>query len=110
MSDTLPLPKPARNDVISVRGVITEALPNTTYRVQITEGPGPMVGTLALCTLNGTMRRFRIRVLPGDDVFAEVSIYDRARGRITRRLRSEDDNATGSAEVPTELPEAGTQI
>jgi translation initiation factor IF-1 len=61
------------------------------FRVEVEQGPDDVKGKTLLCTLNGTMRRFRIRVLPGDDVLADVSIYDRAKGRITRRLRSEDE-------------------
>lgn len=60
------------------------------FRVQVTEGPAEMIGRLILCTLTGNMRRFSIRVLPGDMVLADVSIYDAAKGRITRRLREGD--------------------
>jgi translation initiation factor IF-1 len=63
------------------------------FRVLVSEGPEDMGGKTLLCTLNGTMRRFRIRVLPGDEVIADVSIYDRNKGRIARRLRSEEEQA-----------------
>lgn len=60
------------------------------FRVQVAEGPAEMIGRVILCTLTGNMRRFRIRVLPGDTVLADVSIYDASKGRITRRLREAD--------------------
>ena len=90
-------PSKPRADVINIQGVVAESLPNTMFRVQVTQGPEEMMSSLVLCTLNGTMRRFRIRVLPGDEVLADVSIYDRSKGRITRRLRTEAE------QQPTEV-------
>ena len=78
-----------RNDILIFTGEVTEALPNTMFRVNVLEGPEELIGKSVLCTLNGKMRRFRIRVLPGDKVTAELSIYDLSRGRITRRLREQ---------------------
>lgn len=80
---------PTRPDIFVVQGIVTEALPNTMFRVEIQEGPAELHGKVILCRLNGNMRRFRIKVLPGDQVVAEMSIYDAGRGRITRRLRDE---------------------
>ncbi|MDR3181855.1 MAG: translation initiation factor IF-1 [Planctomycetaceae bacterium] len=40
---------------------------------------------IVLCRLAGKMRKFRIRVVPGDHVTVEVSPYDMTRGRITYR-------------------------
>lgn len=70
-----------------ITGEVLEALPNTMFRVEVLEGPTEMIGKKVLCTLNGKMRRYRIRVLPGDSITAEMSLYDLGRGRITRRLR-----------------------
>jgi translation initiation factor IF-1 len=36
--------------------------------------------------LSGKMRKNRIKVIEGDEVLVEMSIYDLTRGRITRRL------------------------
>ena len=44
-------------------------------------------GMPVLAHLAGKLRRFRIRVLPGDRVSVEVSAYDPTRGRITFRHR-----------------------
>jgi translation initiation factor IF-1 len=82
--------KQPRADVFEIKGTVTEALPNTMFRVQVTEGKAEMIGRVLLCTLTGNMRRFSIRVLPGDAVLADVSVYDTGRARITRRLREGD--------------------
>ena len=44
-------------------------------------------GHQVLAHLAGKMRRFRIRVLPGDRVRVEVSPYDLDRGRIVYRYK-----------------------
>ncbi|HTY07364.1 MAG TPA: translation initiation factor IF-1 [Gemmatimonadales bacterium] len=64
---------------IEMDGVVADVLPNSTFRVQLTNGHD------VLATLAGKMRRFRIRVLAGDRVTLDVSPYDLTRGRITFR-------------------------
>jgi translation initiation factor IF-1 len=66
---------------VEFEGVITEALPSLMFRVELDNGH-TVLGHLA-----GKMRRFRIRVLPGDRVRVEVSPYDLSRGRITYRFK-----------------------
>ena len=63
-----------------MEGVISEVLPNTTYRVQIDQFERPV-----LASLSGRMRQNNIKVLMGDRVELEFSPYDLTRGRITRR-------------------------
>lgn len=82
-----------RKDLFEIKGIATESLPNMMFRVQIEEGPEQLIGKTVLCTVNGNMRRFNIRVLPGDKVLAEMSVYDLNRARITRRLRESDNTA-----------------
>ncbi len=82
-----------RLDLFEIKGVVTESLPNRMFRVEVQEGPEQVIGNSVLCTLNGNMRRFHIRVLPGDLVLAEMSVYDLNRARITRRLRESDNEA-----------------
>jgi len=82
-----------RQDTFEIKGVVTESLPNRMFRVEVQEGPEQVIGNKALCTLNGNMRRFHIRVLPGDMVLAEMTVYDLNRARITRRLRESDNDA-----------------
>ncbi|HET7564189.1 MAG TPA: translation initiation factor IF-1 [Gemmatimonadaceae bacterium] len=69
----------SKQDVIELEGVVTEVLPNVTFRVAVSDAHE------VLTPLAGRMRRFRIRVLAGDCVRVEVSPYDLTRGRITYR-------------------------
>ena len=62
-------------------GVILEALPSTNFRVKLDDGPE------ILCYLAGKLRRYRIKILPGDKVTVEMSPYDDKRGRIVYRNR-----------------------
>lgn len=64
-----------------MEGTVVEALPNTTFRVEI-EG-----GLLVLAHVAGKMRKHFIRIVPGDKVTVEVSPYDPSRGRIVYRER-----------------------
>jgi translation initiation factor IF-1 len=85
-----------------VVGEITETLPNMMFRVRVTEGPQDLLESVLLCTLAGKMKMYRIRVLLGDFVRAQVSQYDKTRGRITFRVRADDPHAPKPAEtVPT---------
>lgn len=75
-------------DTIELDGVITEALPNTMFRVEVDpKAPEDFANRVLLCTLSGRMRQFRIRVMPGDRVRVEVTPYDKDRGRITFRAK-----------------------
>lgn len=62
-------------------GLVLEALPNTTFKVQLEDG------RTILATLAGKMRRGFIRILPGDQVRVEMTPYDKDRGRIVWRGR-----------------------
>lgn len=79
----------AQKDLYVVEGSVTEALPNTTFRVEIDdpEAPAELSGKTILCTLSGKMRMYRIRVIPGDKVKIEVTPYDLNKGRITFRTK-----------------------
>jgi translation initiation factor IF-1 len=69
-----------------VEGVVTETLPNTMFRVQVTKTKlTPMIGQLLIATLAGKMRLYRIRVMPGDEVRGYVSKYDLKKLKITYR-------------------------
>ncbi|MDP9411567.1 MAG: translation initiation factor IF-1 [Actinomycetota bacterium] len=72
----------AKEDVIEVEGIITEALPNTQFRVELDNGHN------VLAHISGKMRMNYIRILPGDRVKVELSPYDLSRGRITYRFRT----------------------
>ncbi|MFH2085700.1 MAG: translation initiation factor IF-1 [bacterium] len=62
-------------------GTVTQALPNTMFRVALDEG------TEILAHLSGKMRMFRISIMPGDKVKVEMTPYDTTKGRITYRVR-----------------------
>jgi translation initiation factor IF-1 len=68
-----------KNKKIEVMGTVVEALPNAIFRVKL-ESKKVVLGYLS-----GKMRRFRIKVMPGDKVKMEMTPYDEARGRITYR-------------------------
>ena len=69
----------AKSDMIEVEGVVVEALPNTTFQVDI--GNGHTI----LAHISGKLRMNYIRILPGDKVTVELSPYDLSRGRIIWR-------------------------
>jgi translation initiation factor IF-1 len=72
-----------QEDVIRVQGVVVETLPNATFKVEV-DGNGLEV----LARAAGKMRRGRyIRILPGDRVDLELSVYDPSRGRIVWRYK-----------------------
>ena len=66
---------------VEFEGEVVEALPNLQFRVVLDNGHE------VLAYLRGKMRRFRIRVLPGDRVRVEVSPYDLTRARLVYRLK-----------------------
>ena len=66
---------------LELEGTVVEALPNAMFKVQLDNGH-EVLGHVA-----GKMRRFRIRILPGDRVRVEVSPYDLSRARIVYRHR-----------------------
>lgn len=61
-------------------GVVLENLPNATFKVKL---PNDMV---ILAHISGKMRLHYIKIIPGDRVLLEVSVYDPTKGRIIRRL------------------------
>ena len=75
-------------DFLELDGIVSEAIPNTMFRIQIdATAPEDYAGRTLLCTLNGKMRKFRIRVMPGDRVKIEVTPYDKNRGRVIFRSK-----------------------
>lgn len=70
----------AKDEQIELNGVVKECFPNTTFRVECENGHE------VLAYLAGKMRKFYIRVLPGDHVRIQISPYDLKRGRIIRRF------------------------
>ena len=70
-----------KEEAIQIEGTVTEALPNTQFRVELENGHK------VLAHISGKMRMHYIRILPGDRVVVELSPYDLSRGRITYRYK-----------------------
>ncbi len=71
--------KPSQKDKIEVEGVVVEPLPNAMFRVELDNKHE------ILAHISGRMRKYFIKILPGDKVTVELSPYDLTRGRITYR-------------------------
>lgn len=70
-----------KDDVIEFEGVVVEVLPNATFKVKL---PNDMIVT---AHISGKLRMNYIKILLGDKVTVEVSIYDPTKGRITWRSK-----------------------
>ena len=71
-----------KKDMIEAEGVVTQTLPNATFRVQLDQDDREI-----LAHISGKMRLYRIRVLPGDRVKLLISPYDKEKGRIVYRYK-----------------------
>jgi translation initiation factor IF-1 len=72
------------SDVIEATGVVIECLPNATFKVLLEES---VFGKdyVVHASISGKMRKFRVRIIPGDTVRLELSPYDLTKGRIVYR-------------------------
>ncbi|MBD3279675.1 MAG: translation initiation factor IF-1 [Candidatus Pacebacteria bacterium] len=87
--------KADRSDRIEFEGEVEKCLPNTMFRVRVTDCPvEPLKDKVLLGTLTGKMRLYRIRVMPGDLVKGYISKYDLTKCKITyrgkKKKRTED--------------------
>ena len=71
----------AKQSSIEQDGVITEALSNAMFSVQLENGH------VITAHISGKMRMFYIKILPGDRVKVEMSPYDLTKGRISFRYK-----------------------
>jgi translation initiation factor IF-1 len=71
----------SKEEAIEVEGTVVEALPNAMFRVELDNGHR------ILAYISGRMRKYFIKIIPGDKVTVEVSPYDLTGGRITYRAR-----------------------
>ena len=69
----------AKEELLQFTGEVIELLPNATFKVKLENGQE------LLAYVSGKMRKFFIRILPGDKVTVEMSPYDLTKGRITYR-------------------------
>jgi len=72
-----------KEDVIKMEGTIVEARRNATFLVELDNGHK------VLAQISGRMRKNFIKLLPGDRVVVELSIYDLSKGRIVYRKKLE---------------------
>ena len=72
----------SKADVFELEGVVTEAYPNAMFEVTLQNG------RKILATISGKLRMNYIRILQGDKVTVEMSMYDLSRGRITWRAKN----------------------
>jgi translation initiation factor IF-1 len=70
----------AKEDFLEFKGKVTELLPNAMFRVKL-ENKHEILAHTA-----GKLRKNRIRVLTGDNVFVQVTPYDLTKGRIIFRF------------------------
>jgi translation initiation factor IF-1 len=71
----------SKEEAITMEGVVSETLPNTTFRVTLDNGH------IVNAHISGKMRKNYIRILTGDRVTVELTPYDLSKGRITFRAR-----------------------
>jgi len=70
-----------KEEAIEVVGTVVETLPNAMFRVELENKHE------VLAHVSGKMRKYFIRILPGDKVKLELSPYDLSRGRIVYRYK-----------------------
>ncbi len=70
-----------REEAIEVTGTVIETLPNAMFKVELENKH------VVLAHVSGKMRKFFIRILPGDTVKVELTPYDLSRGRIVYRFK-----------------------
>lgn len=71
----------AKEDVIELEGKVIDTLPNTMFRVELSNGH------IVTAHISGRMRKHYIRILTGDKVTVELTPYDLTKGRITFRTK-----------------------
>ena len=70
-----------KDDVIEFEGEVVEVLPNAVFKVKLPNGH------IVTAHLSGKLRMNYIRILQGDHVTVEVSVYELTKGRITWRSK-----------------------
>ena len=71
----------AKQPNIELDGTIKQALSNAMFRVELENGH------IVTAHISGKMRKYYIKLLPGDKVKLEMSPYDLTKGRITFRYK-----------------------
>lgn len=82
----------AKEELLEMRGVVNEVLPDSRFRVELENGHALIAYTA------GKMRKSHIKVIAGDKVTLEISTYDMSKGRIT--FRHIENRSTAARSVP----------
>ncbi|MBF13315.1 MAG: translation initiation factor IF-1 [Legionellales bacterium] len=69
----------SKSDFIEMKGTVTEALPNTYFKVKLENGHQ------ILAHISGKMRKYFIKIVVGDEVTVQITPYDLEKGRIIKR-------------------------
>jgi translation initiation factor IF-1 len=72
----------AKDDLAKVEGIITKATGGGNYIITLDSG------ATVTAKLSGAMKRYKVRVLPGDRVTVGVSLYDPSHGLIVYRHKA----------------------
>lgn len=67
------------SDKIKLRGIVLDILPADKFKVKLVNN------TEIIAYISGKIRMNKIRILPGDAVDVELSVYDLTNGRIVYR-------------------------
>ena len=70
----------SKEDLVELEADVIDVLPNNMFRVKLEQG------NEIICYTNGKLRQNKIRIIVGDRVKVEISVYDLSKGRITYRL------------------------
>ena len=84
-----------KKDVMVFEGVVLEALPNTTFKVELENKH------IITAHISGKMRKNYIRILTGDDVTVEMTPYDLTKGRIVTRHKAKRQQNTDASPSET---------
>jgi translation initiation factor IF-1 len=71
----------AKDDLIELTGTVTEVLPGSMYRIKLDDNDSVLT-----CYTSGRLKQHKIKIILGDRVKIEVSMYDLTKGRVTYRL------------------------
>ena len=71
----------AKDDLIELTGTVTEVLPGSMYRIKLDDN-----NSVLTCYTGGRLKQHKIKIILGDRVKIEVSMYDLTKGRVTFRL------------------------
>lgn len=72
----------SKEDIITMQGVVVEVLPNTIFKVKLSD-----MDTIIIAHTCGKIRKNKIRILKGDAVEVEMTPYDLTKGRISKRMK-----------------------